>query len=246
MKVIRSFYALAATGGLLAGTIGNAFADWAPPNGWADAAHTLPKVNLVVDGTNMGSGYNSYILVNRTEVPLRFVAENLGATVIWEPNSYTVLVTLPNPTDMTNPLPTLQIPQLQKPNNPNGTYDANGMTFPVVTVYVNGQKIQSDIPAIIDPSTGRTMVPVRFVSETLGFKVDWDASTYTVTITKSSSSGSSGPLPIPLPGGLSPSALPSGLPGSQPAGSSSGPLPSGTSPSPGLSGSGGLTSTPQS
>lgn len=30
---------------------------------------------------------------------------------------------------------------------------------------------------------GRTVVPLRFVSENLGAKVDWDAKTQTITIT---------------------------------------------------------------
>ncbi|MDD5689953.1 MAG: copper amine oxidase N-terminal domain-containing protein [Caldisericia bacterium] len=31
---------------------------------------------------------------------------------------------------------------------------------------------------------GRTFVPIRFISEHLGAKVDWDESTRTVTITR--------------------------------------------------------------
>ena len=30
---------------------------------------------------------------------------------------------------------------------------------------------------------GRTMLPIRFVAENLGFKVEWDESTQTVTVT---------------------------------------------------------------
>ncbi|HOL83542.1 MAG TPA: copper amine oxidase N-terminal domain-containing protein [Caldisericia bacterium] len=36
------------------------------------------------------------------------------------------------------------------------------------------------VPMII---SGRTMLPVRFVAENLGCKVDWDQDTKTVTIT---------------------------------------------------------------
>ncbi len=49
-----------------------------------------------------------------------------------------------------------------------------------VSILVNGKEIVSDIPTqIID---GRTMVPVRFVSEALGAKVDWNEKTATVSI----------------------------------------------------------------
>jgi len=50
---------------------------------------------------------------------------------------------------------------------------------PVPTI--NGRPLQAlDVPArVVD---GRTMVPVRFVSENFGTKVDWDGNTRTVII----------------------------------------------------------------
>jgi hypothetical protein len=44
--------------------------------------------------------------------------------------------------------------------------------YRVVHVEVNGKLVQGDVPAII--IDGRTMVPLRFVSEALGVHVDWD------------------------------------------------------------------------
>ncbi|WP_342405574.1 stalk domain-containing protein [Brevibacillus sp. FSL K6-2834] len=41
-----------------------------------------------------------------------------------------------------------------------------------------------DAKPFIDPSTSRTMIPVRFVSEKLGASVDWDGANQTVTMTK--------------------------------------------------------------
>ncbi len=38
--------------------------------------------------------------------------------------------------------------------------------------------------AYVNPSNSRTMVPLRFVSENLGFNVDWDGKTQTATITE--------------------------------------------------------------
>lgn len=49
-----------------------------------------------------------------------------------------------------------------------------------VNVKVNGKLVQSDVPAQIQD--GRTLVPVRFVSQELGAKVDWDQATKTVLI----------------------------------------------------------------
>jgi hypothetical protein len=39
-----------------------------------------------------------------------------------------------------------------------------------------------DVPAYLDNSVGRVRVPVRFISEMMGAKVDWDGHTETVTI----------------------------------------------------------------
>jgi hypothetical protein len=52
--------------------------------------------------------------------------------------------------------------------------------FPIVRVLVNGVAIRGDVPAI--NFRGRTMVPVRFVSEALGAEVGWDADTWTASI----------------------------------------------------------------
>jgi hypothetical protein len=50
------------------------------------------------------------------------------------------------------------------------------------TVMVNGKSYTIDAPPVI--VNGRTFVPVRFVAEILGAKVDYDAATRTVTITR--------------------------------------------------------------
>lgn len=49
-----------------------------------------------------------------------------------------------------------------------------------VKVYVNGNAIQSDEPTYIKSDVGLTYVPIRFVSEALGAKVDWIADSQTV------------------------------------------------------------------
>lgn len=40
---------------------------------------------------------------------------------------------------------------------------------------VNGQSVSLDVPGTL--VNGRTMVPARFIAETLGAQVDWDANT---------------------------------------------------------------------
>lgn len=61
---------------------------------------------------------------------------------------------------------------------------AQGATFqglPVVSVYVNGRFVQSDVPAV--KLGGRVMVPLRAVSEALGAQVSWDEASQTASIT---------------------------------------------------------------
>jgi len=54
-----------------------------------------------------------------------------------------------------------------------------------ITIFVNGQKIETDVPPQI--INGRTMVPVRFVSEALGADVEWDGMNRRVLITNEKS-----------------------------------------------------------
>src|SRR5690606_39559893 len=49
-----------------------------------------------------------------------------------------------------------------------------------VALVVNGSAVRADVPTRI--LSGRTMVPIRIVSENLGARVDWDSATRTVHI----------------------------------------------------------------
>ncbi|MEW9674051.1 copper amine oxidase N-terminal domain-containing protein [Ammoniphilus sp. 3BR4] len=54
--------------------------------------------------------------------------------------------------------------------------------FPIVNVHLDGEAVHGDVPAI--SLDGRTLVPVRLISEALGADVSWDQSTSTVNITQ--------------------------------------------------------------
>jgi len=58
----------------------------------------------------------------------------------------------------------------------NGTYKG----FPTVNVVVNGNPVKSDVPAIV--VDGRTLIPLRFIVEELGYKIDYNTKTLTVNI----------------------------------------------------------------
>ena len=102
------------------------------------------------------------IIEGRTLLPIRWVAEPLGASIGWDANEKKVTVSLKD-----------TIIELWIGKN---IARVNGVDTPIDP---NNPKV---VPMIIQ---GRTMLPVRFVAENLGCQVDWDANTKTVTITYS-------------------------------------------------------------
>lgn len=103
-------------------------------------------IKVLVFGKELATDVPAFILNGRTLVPMRAVFEALGATVYW--NEDTRTVTAVSGVDVIS----LEI------NNPMMTK--------------NGKNITLDVPATI--REGRTMVPVRAVSESFGLQVLWD------------------------------------------------------------------------
>ena len=56
------------------------------------------------------------------------------------------------------------------------------ITIGADTAYVNGTAVKLDAAAFVE--NGRTYLPLRFISETLGAQVAWNEAEKTVTITK--------------------------------------------------------------
>ena len=83
---------------------------------------------------------------DRTQIPIRAVAEMLDSEVKWDGETETVTITKGNSNTVT-----LQI-------------DSDIMT-------VNGKSVQMDTAAIIKDE--RTYIPVRFVAEAMGLTVEW-------------------------------------------------------------------------
>ncbi|MDH4619948.1 copper amine oxidase N-terminal domain-containing protein [Brevibacillus sp. AY1] len=88
----------------------------------------------------------------RTQVPVRFVSEALGQKVDWDGSTQTVTI---------------------------GGKIKLRVNSSVVEVG-GGKTVHMDTVARLQ--NGRTFVPVRFVSEALGQKVEWDAPAMTVLI----------------------------------------------------------------
>lgn len=95
------------------------------------------------------------VIGGRAFVPLRFVSEALGATVEWEPQDQRILV--------------------QDKGKQVVLFLHEKMA------HVDGNAVPLDeAPFIVN---GRTLVPVRFISEVLGFSVAWCATEKAITIT---------------------------------------------------------------
>jgi len=117
-----------------------------------------------LDGQTVTLDTPPVIVSGRTLVPLRAIIEGLGGAVTWVPETRSVEVGFNGTTLL-----------LQIGNR---------------TAVVNGEAVTMDVPAAI--MNGRTMLPVRFVSEHLGADVQWEELTKTVTITVNSATASGG------------------------------------------------------
>lgn len=100
------------------------------------------------------------IVESRTMLPIRYVAEPLGATIGWDEETQKVTVSLAD----------TKIELWVGQSNAK----VNGVTVPIDEDNINVK------PLILN---SRTMLPVRFVSETLGCNVGWQEETKEVTIT---------------------------------------------------------------
>lgn len=110
----------------------------------------------IIDGEHVEVNPAPYADENRrTMVPLSFVGRQLGASFDWDADARQVTYTK----DETVILLTI---------------DSN-------MAVVNGEEVEMDTVAVI--LEGRTVVPVSFISRTLGFDVEWNGETQTVVIT---------------------------------------------------------------
>lgn len=124
------------------------------------------KVNVTLNGSPMELDVPAVIRTvqgndGRTMVPVRPIAEALGATVRWMGESRQVAIV----SDRDTILLTLG----------SGLAEVNGELCP----------LPGNVPADVASYGGveRTMVPLRFVSEQLHAQVEWDNKTYTAAVT---------------------------------------------------------------
>lgn len=134
-----------------------------------DPTETLETgVKIKLDGSLVDLDTPPYIdPQNRTMVPIRFVATELGSQVFWNADEQLVTITGQN-----------RIVQLWIGH---------------AVAKVNGVDVALDTTPVI--KDGRTMVPLRFVGDSLGVQVGWDGPSRTVVLTTPK------PEPVETPSG---------------------------------------------
>ena len=113
------------------------------------------EAKVVIDGKEVKFPDQKPIIENsRTLVPVRFIGEALGAKIGWSEKQQKVSITKGN--------------------------ESIQLIIGENIVVVGSKKVELDVPAKL--LNGRTLVPLRFISEIFGCQVGWDSKTYTVTI----------------------------------------------------------------
>jgi hypothetical protein len=113
------------------------------------------RLSVIVDGSHVHfEGMGPVQVEGHILVPVRGVLEKLGAEVAWMPESQTVVASTGKMEIV------LHIRDTQ--------------------AKVNGKMVELDTPAQV--LSGHTMVPLRFLSESLGADVRWDDASRTVII----------------------------------------------------------------
>ena len=120
-------------------------------------------IMINLDGSQLSMSIDPILHDGRTLVPLRPMFEALGARVDWDNDTRTVTATLDDKIII------LQI------NNKIAT--------------VNGNEIELDVAGKL--INGSTFIPVRFIAESLGAKVDWNPNSKTVIIISNTTAMSS-------------------------------------------------------
>jgi hypothetical protein len=112
---------------------------------------------------------------NRVFVPLRFIAEAFGAKIEWKEDNNKNGEGLITITYIKKDSSVLKIQMHTLDKNAIISTERNGQI-------ITRKELALDAPAFIVKPANRTVVPIRFISETFGAVVDWNESTETIKI----------------------------------------------------------------
>jgi len=120
----------------------------------AQPSETFDTIKVDVNGQALAFEQFPVLMNDTTLVPMRTIFETLGARISWDAASAAV------------------------------TALKDGLELRIAigadAAEVNGQSVKLDHPAVL--LNGTTLVPVRFIAESLGARVGWDDTTKTVSI----------------------------------------------------------------
>lgn len=125
-------------------------------------AQAAVNFTILIDGVRLTTSQAPVMIQGRVMLPMRAIFEALDAKVTWNQKAQTVTAIKDRTTIV--------------------------LKINAKTATINRQNVRLDVPA--KNLKGTTMVPVRFVSESLGEKVGWNSKTKTVSITTTSGGGS--------------------------------------------------------
>lgn len=111
-------------------------------------------ITLVINGKTVDSDVNPMIINGRTMVPVRILFDTFGADVLWNESLRQVIISTATSVIV--------------------------FTIGSKTAYIDGVGRTVDVPpTIVD---GRTLVPIRFISDVLHYDVVWNGSARTVYV----------------------------------------------------------------
>ncbi len=112
------------------------------------------EVNVYLENEKLQMPISALLEDGRTLVPMRAIFEEVGANVEWIHDTNTVVA----------------------------SKDGININLPIGKniASVNGKEVKLDVSSKV--VNGNTLVPIRFIAETLGFNTGWDNNTYSVLL----------------------------------------------------------------
>jgi hypothetical protein len=120
-----------------------------------EACFIIGQNSYTVGGTSFSMDGAPLISNGRTLVPVRYLADALGAQTAWNQSTQTVTIIRGNTTV--------------------------NLVIGSTAIASNGTSSQMDVAPVVE--NGRTYLPARYIAEAFGDTVSWDAATQTISIT---------------------------------------------------------------
>ncbi len=118
---------------------------------------TVGRKSYTADGQSFDMDVSPFISNCRTLVPVRYLADALGAQTTWDATTQKVTIT-------------------------RGSTTVE-LCIGSTTLTTNGEVSQMDVVAI--STNGRAYLPARYAAEAFGFNVSWDAASQTIILSPS-------------------------------------------------------------